>query len=539
MRNALLFGAVSAVAVLGIACGSDGLLLPGDGEPAALAVVGGNNQSAQVGALLAEAVVVRVTDGTGRPVAGATVTFGVTSTSGGELSPSTVITDNTGLASAEWSLGTTAGEQTAEARIEAPTVAPAALTAFAAAGIPARLQRVSGDDQTAPVGTMLPDSLIVRATDAAGNPVEGVGVTWSSPDGGALSAGALATGADGRAGIRRTLGPSAGAQTALASVNGVSGSPVSFSATATTGAAGKLTLAVQPSATATNGRPLAEQPRVQLVDGFNNPVAAAGVAVTATVDGSPAGIDLSGQRTVATDGSGIASFAGLVLTGTPGSYALRFSGASLADVVSRAIQLGSGPVSATRSSVTAAPAAIAVSVQTATLTVTVRDELGFPVPGISVVPSSSPSTGGFAPASASTNGSGVATFSFSASTAGEYQLSARAGPVELAPTATVTVAKAATTISITNDTPDPSGLVEAVTVTFTVASTIGQALSGTVTVSENEGSGSCTAAATAGACEIRFTGLGVRSLTARYDGDPIHSESTSAPEAHSVQLFAP
>ena len=68
-----------------LACGSDGLLLPEDGQPAALAVVDGNNQSAQVGASLADAIVVLVTDGTGRPVAGARVSFEVTSASGGEL----------------------------------------------------------------------------------------------------------------------------------------------------------------------------------------------------------------------------------------------------------------------------------------------------------------------------------------------------------------------------------------------------------------------------------------------------------------------
>jgi hypothetical protein len=539
MRSWILYGAAGAVAVLAVACGSDQLLLPGDAQPAALAIVDGNNQSAQAGAPLAEAVVVRVTDATGRPVAGAQVAFRVTSASGGELSPPSALTDNTGQASAEWALGPTAGEQTAEARVEAPAVAPVELTAFAAAGVPARLVLVRGDDQTAPVGTPLADSLIVRATDAAGNPVEGVGVTWSSPDGGTLSASAMATAADGRAGIRWTLGPAAGEQTALAAVSGVAGSPVSFGATATTGAAGKLTLAAQPSATATNGQPLADQPRIQLVDAFNNPVAAAGVAVTVGIDGNPQDVELTGQRTVATDGSGVAAFTGLTLTGPPGNYALRFSGASLADVVSRAIQLAPAPVSPTRSSVSAAPGSIAVSVENATLTVTVRDEFGFPVSGVTVVPASTPASGSFTPASASTNGSGVATFRFSAPTAGEYRLSAQAGSVQLQQTAAVTVAKVATTTAITNDAPDPSGFVQAVVVQFTVTSAIGQPLTGTVTVRENEGSGTCSAPATVGGCEIRFTGLGGRSLTATYEGDDVHEPSTSALEFHEVQLFGP
>ncbi len=528
----------AAAAAVVLACGGDDLLLPGDGQPAALAVVAGNHQSAQVGAPLADAVVVGVTDATGRPVAGARVAFRATSAAGGELSPAAGLTDNAGQASARWSLGTAAGAQTAEARVEDSDVPPVELTAFAAAGIPARLEPVRGDDQTAPVGTVLGDSLIVLATDAAGNPVEGVGVSWTASSGGSVSAPAVATGADGRAGVRRTLGPSAGDQTTVAAAASVPGSSVVFTATATTGAAGKLTLVVQPSATATNGRPFAEQPRVQLVDAFNNPVTDAGIAIEVAVDGNPESVELDGQRTVATDASGVAAFAGLALTGAPGNYSLRFSGASLADVASRSIELAAGPVSPDRSSVSAAPASIMVVEGTATLTVTVRDEFGFPVQGVAVVPSSSLAAGEFAPATSTTNPSGIATFGFSATAPGEYRLGARAGAVELNETASVAVTKAATTTAILSDLPDPSGLLQPVAVSFRVSSSTGRPLEGTVTVRENEGEGTCTASVAAGTCELRFSEFGARSLTATYTGDAIHEGSVSAPEPHSVQLFA-
>ncbi len=539
MRSSLSLVAASAAAAFALACGGGDLLLPSDGQPAALAVVGGNNQSAQVGAPLADAVVVGVTDATGRPVAGARVAFRATSATGGNLAPAAALTDNAGQASARWSLGPDAGAQTAEARVEGSDVPPVELTAFAAAGVPARLELVRGDDQTAPVGTVLADSLVVLATDATGNPVEGVGVSWTASSGGSVSAPAVATGADGRAGVRRTLGPNAGDQTTMASAAGVAGSPVVFTAAATTGAAGKLTLVVQPSATATNGRPFEEQPRVQLVDAFNNPVTDAGVAIEVSVEGNPEGVELDGQRTVATDANGIAAFAGLALTGAPGNYSLRFSGASLADVASRSIALAAGPVSPRRSSVSVAPASIVVLGEAATLTVTVRDDFGFPVPGVTVAPSSSPAGGAFAPATATTSASGVATFGFTATAPGQYRLGAQAGSVQLDGTADVTVTQAATTTAIVSDVPDPSSLLQPIVVAFQVSSSVAGPLTGTVTVRENEGTGSCSASVAAGSCELQFSGLGARSLTATYAGDAIHEASVSVPEPHEVQLFAP
>jgi hypothetical protein len=122
-------GIVVAAGLLTASCSGDDLTLPGDREPAALDVVDGNNQSARVGASLPEPVIVRLTDASGRPIVGAAVTFHVTSSSGGTLSPAEARTDEGGEASSAWSLGSVAGTQTAEARTEAAGVAPADLTA--------------------------------------------------------------------------------------------------------------------------------------------------------------------------------------------------------------------------------------------------------------------------------------------------------------------------------------------------------------------------------------------------------------------------
>jgi hypothetical protein len=85
----------------------------------------------------------------------------------------------------------------------------------------------------APVGRPLPD-LRVRVSDAAGNEAPGVQVTWTVVDGGGtISPSTSVTGSDGTAVAEFTLGPAEGEQRAQASVAGLAGSPVVFTATAT------------------------------------------------------------------------------------------------------------------------------------------------------------------------------------------------------------------------------------------------------------------------------------------------------------------
>jgi PKD repeat protein len=103
-------------------CGGEDLTLPSGGgeggEPAAIRVVTGDGQSAQVGALLTAPVVVEVTDAEGLPVEGATVAFELTSAGdGAEISPATATTDAEGHAEARVLLGSKVGMQTGEARV--------------------------------------------------------------------------------------------------------------------------------------------------------------------------------------------------------------------------------------------------------------------------------------------------------------------------------------------------------------------------------------------------------------------------------------
>ena len=91
----------------------------------------------------------------------------------------------------------------------------------------------SGDQQNAPVGTALGNPLRVVIT-RDGAPVENVSVTWSAGQGGSFSS-EQESDADGFATAVWTLGPQTGQQAATATVEDADGSPLTYTATATTG----------------------------------------------------------------------------------------------------------------------------------------------------------------------------------------------------------------------------------------------------------------------------------------------------------------
>jgi hypothetical protein len=98
---------------------------------------------------------------------------------------------------------------------------------------PTSIASFAGTTQNAPAGTPLPDSLRVRVTDAAGNPASAQ-VSWTVLDGGGtISPGTSLTDGDGVAAAEFVLGSVEGEQRAQASVDGLAGSPVIFTATAT------------------------------------------------------------------------------------------------------------------------------------------------------------------------------------------------------------------------------------------------------------------------------------------------------------------
>ncbi len=196
----------------------------------ALVAVSGLGQTGFPGALLSQPFVVRAEDQGGRPVEGAIVVWTVES-GGGTVAPSQSVTGADGLASATLRLGSSPGQQSVSATIG--NARPVLFTATTPiVGSPASAVAVAGNNQAAPPGSRLADSLVVRVTDQSGNPVSGVTVVWSVAVGsGSVSPATSVTDAAGRAATSWTIGATGGPM----SVQALPGSlaPISFTAAST------------------------------------------------------------------------------------------------------------------------------------------------------------------------------------------------------------------------------------------------------------------------------------------------------------------
>ncbi len=240
-----------------------------------ISIAAGNNQSGRVGEPLTDPLVAQVTDSRGRPVAGVSVAFAFTSAApGAAIDPSTTTTDAKGEATAAVTLGTTIGPQTGEASIvtDGGSAPSTAFTLMAVSKDANGIVVASGDGQSGKVGAKLDQPLVVQVTDAFGNPISGVPIDWSAQGGGSVSDASNTTDENGLASVERTLGPAAGKQTTTASSEGLAGSPLTFTHTATAGSASTLSIISGNNQTAKVGTKLPSDLVVQLLDGDGNGV---------------------------------------------------------------------------------------------------------------------------------------------------------------------------------------------------------------------------------------------------------------------------
>lgn len=226
------FLSVALAAALG--CGGGDLTLPDtSGAGLELSVVAGNTQTGTVGQALPSLIVVRVATVSQQPIGGRRVAFVLSQpTAAGKVDPDTAVTDSEGRASTRWILGTAPGEYQGEARLvtsdssEAPAVP---FTATAQAGAPDTIRAVSPLGQPGRRDQELDDPLVVAVVDQYGNPAAGATVLWKvTSGGGSLSAEETTTGSDGTTSVSWTLGSGIGIQKAAATIEGVTGSPVTF-----------------------------------------------------------------------------------------------------------------------------------------------------------------------------------------------------------------------------------------------------------------------------------------------------------------------
>lgn len=171
------------------------------GPAAAVRVVSGDRRTGSVGRPLAEPILLRASDRFGNPVAGVVLRL---RPAAGRVGDTALTTDAAGRARFVWTLGRMAGLQRMTVRLAGDT-AGTEVTAVARAGKPARLVFVH-PPESGVSGRALPKPITVRVTDADGNPVAGQTILFKAASGSVEPARGL-TDADGRAGVRWTLGP--------------------------------------------------------------------------------------------------------------------------------------------------------------------------------------------------------------------------------------------------------------------------------------------------------------------------------------------
>ena len=305
------------------------------GNPAALAKLSGDGQTAVVGDAVPTRPSVRVNDQFGNAVAGVVVAYAVTQ-GGGTIAGATPVTATTGADGSAtvsaWTLGTVPGANTLTAAVSG--IPSATFTVTARVGPAALAGKVAGDAQIGTVGQALTIRPALKVTDVFGNGIAGVVVTFAAATGGGAITGATqSTGADGVATLGGwTLGTLTGSNTITASVTGTS-IGATFAATANAGAATTVTKVAGDLQTVASGTAVLAAPAVKVADQFGNAIAGVsvrfsvvqggGTVSTPAVNTGADGIARAGAWTVGTT-SGLntvsAAVTGVGLTGNPAIF---------------------------------------------------------------------------------------------------------------------------------------------------------------------------------------------------------------------------
>lgn len=227
-RSAAALILTATVVIAGCGGGGDGGTPPSTTAIAKTPANSGDAQSATVGLPLANPIQVVVTEG-GSPSAGTTITW--STAAGGSLIPASGPTGADGIASAEWTLGTASGAQTAGATLAGATGSPVTFTATALADAATTVIKTGGDGQTGEIGSQLALPVQARVTDQHGNGVLGVAVGWSAT-GGTPSSLSVPSNASGLSSVNVTVDGPAGPIVITATAGTLTGSPLTFNATA-------------------------------------------------------------------------------------------------------------------------------------------------------------------------------------------------------------------------------------------------------------------------------------------------------------------
>ncbi len=309
------------------------------GAAAKITEASGNNQLGSAGQPLGAPLVVKVTDTFGNGVGNVNVQFQVTGGNGklgnGNATQS-VAADANGFASVILTLGPNAGvDNTVTASANGLSGSP--ITFIGKAAIPAKLAKVSGDNQLTSAATLVANPLTVRVTDADNNPISGAAVNFIVDAGSGTINGAssalLRTDSNGEVGAPFVTGPVAGAQNkvrATAEHNGqaLQGSPRNF--TINTASLKAMALVSGNNQNGVAGDPLVNPFKVMITDTLDKPVAQQDVVFT-IIEGNGKLNGGASPLTVKTDSTGSASVK-LTLGNIPGTNNNKVQAASVAAV---------------------------------------------------------------------------------------------------------------------------------------------------------------------------------------------------------------
>src|SRR5207302_1607998 len=329
----------------------------------------------------ASTITVTVKDANGNPVSGATVALAASPATGVTLTQPAGTTNTSGQING--ALSSTAAEtKTVTALVDGRVTVTetAAVTVNSAAA--ATIAPHGGGGQTAPAGSAVLIAPSVLVTDAFGNPVSGVSVTFApGPGSGSVTGATQMSDASGIATVGSwTLGTTAGSNTLTATSGTLSGSPVTFTATGTAGAAATIAANSPTSQTATVGTAVSTPPSVIVKDANGNPVAQVPVTFAVapgngTITGGSQTTNASGIATVgrwppsATAATHSRSATSGSLTGSPVTFTATGTAGAAATIAPNS------PTSPT------APAGTAVSPPPSVI---VKDANGNPATGVAV-----------------------------------------------------------------------------------------------------------------------------------------------------------
>jgi len=307
MRYLTLVPLLAVVIVMASSCGGGSSRAPASPTPKTLSSINissGNNQTAAVGTELPNPLIATILDNQGKPLAGQTVNFKVT-TGSGTVFAGAATSDSTGTIRERWTLGTVAGDQTLEVRAIDSNGAALVYATFHATAVAGTPMNIKVTPQITTPTQLLPVPVIITISDTYGNPNIGLAVSLTADSGGVVAPTEFKTNSSGQISAVWTVGAAIGVQTFKVTATGANPSQISLDvirapASAPTSilkASGDLQSVVQHLAA-----PIPFS--VLVTDKLHNPVPNVEVIFSSTTENTPKAV------TMVTDMNGLANLDG-------------------------------------------------------------------------------------------------------------------------------------------------------------------------------------------------------------------------------------